>query len=90
MFDHPVDKADQQPARDQLGLARDDTGEQRVKGQVGREQLRIMAGDRRDRRGGGIASVSRGGATRLEGADADVAGSNARRHLRRASHVVTG
>ena len=74
-----MDEADQQPARDQVGLARDDAFEQRVIGALGLGDVRVVPGD--DVVGElphAIGVAARG--EELEGADADVARGHAGEH----------
>ncbi len=76
---HAVDEADQQPARDEIGLTRDDAGEQGVIGALCLEQVRIVAGDDVVGEPADRAGVAADG-EELEGADADVARGDARQH----------
>jgi hypothetical protein len=74
-----MDETDQQPACDEIGLARDDATEQRVIGPLGAEQLRIVPRD--DMVGepaNGIGVAANG--EELEGPDADVARGDAGQH----------
>ena len=88
-----VDEADQQPARDQLGLPRDHRFQQRVIGALGARRFRIVPGD--DVIGEpphalGIAARRE----ELEGADPDVARRDAGQHRARqrglAQHALAG
>ena len=74
-----MDEADQQPARDEVGLSRDDAFEQRVIGALGHPDVRIVSADDMV----GELSHALGVAARgeeLEGADADMARRDARQH----------
>ena len=74
-----MDEADQQPARDQIGLAGDDAFEQRMIGALGLGDIRIVPGD--DVVGElahALGVAARG--EELEGADADVARRHAGEH----------
>ena len=74
-----MDEADQQPARDQIGLSGDDAFEQRVIGALGQSNIRIVARDDMiGERAHTIGFATRG--EELEGADADVACGHAREH----------
>ena len=74
-----MDEADQQPARDEIGLARDDAGEQRVIGPLGWSSVRIVPGDDVVGEPADRVGVAADG-EELEGADADMARGDARQH----------
>ena len=74
-----MDEADQQPPRDQFGLARDDAREQRVIGPLGMKQIRIVPGDDVIGEPADRIGVAADG-KELEGADADVARGDAGQH----------
>ncbi len=74
-----VDEADQQPARDQIGLSRDHALQQRVIGALGCSRIRIVPGDDVI----GEPPHALGIAARreiLEGSDPDVAGGDPGQH----------
>ena len=76
---HAVDEADQQPARDQMCLPRDDGGEQGGIGLLRRRRRGVVAGDDVvGEQANGVLIVA--GGEILEGADADMARRHARQH----------
>ena len=88
-----VDEADQQPARDQFGLARDHALQQRVIGALGVGRLRVVPGDDVIGQPPHALGIAARGEI-LEGSDPDVAGGDAgqdrARQRRLAQHALAG
>ena len=74
-----MDEANQQPARDQIGLPGDHGIQQRVIGALGLRQMRIVAADHMIGEAAHAISVAARG-EELEGADTDMAGRHAGQH----------